>query len=249
MLNERTLPGVHDDVMAAVLKHCPPTECGSALDLGAGEGAISARLHEAGYSVEAVELEPGRFRPADITCYHLDLNTDFADAVGKKFDVITAVDVIEHLENHRAFLRGCAKLLAERGMIFVTSPNVECWNSRLIFLKHGMLNAFGSPGLESEGAGGGHINPLFSWQMSNTADELGFGITVDTVVGSRSDWAEARMVGGGLLNFLGKAALRLFLGPLMRGRTGGSTNLFVLEKKILPKSESRLGRDASTSSA
>jgi len=230
-LNERALPGVHEALFAAVLKHCPATGHVSALDLGAGEGAMCARLQEGGYRVEAVEIEEGRFQVENITCRQLDLNDDFARALDGTFDIITAVDVIEHLENHRHFLRNCRDLLSDRGLVFITSPNVECWNSRLIFLRHGMLSAFGSPGIEIEGVGGGHVTPLFSWQMLDMVRELDFEVVEEGTAGSRSDWADARMIGGGHLSFLGKTVLRVLLGPLMKGRTCGSTNLFVLRKR------------------
>ena len=217
-------------MMNAVLKHCPAGESRSALDLGAGEGAMCARLVERGYKVEAVEIEEGRFRVEGIECRKLDLDTDFARSIDGEFDIVTAIDVIEHLESHRRFLRNCRELLTERGVLFVTSPNVECWNSRLIFLRHGMLHAFGSPGIEIEGAGGAHISPLFTWQMRDIAKDLNLETLESATVGSVSDWTNARTIGGGTVIFIGKVMLRLLLWPIMKGRTSGSTNLFVFRK-------------------
>ena len=46
----RNYPGVHGDVMARIEQYFPEPRRVSVLDLGAGEGSMSARLHEAGVS-------------------------------------------------------------------------------------------------------------------------------------------------------------------------------------------------------
>jgi SAM-dependent methyltransferase len=90
----------------------------------------------------------------------VDLNdAKFADALGKgAFDLVTAVEVIEHLEAPIAFLRGLAQLLAPNGVAVVTTPNVDSLPARLKFLLKGklrMLDKHGDPT---------HITPIF-WDL------------------------------------------------------------------------------------
>ena len=109
---------------------------GRVLDLEAGEGAFSKRLIDRCFAVTAVELIPSRFQ-LSIPCYHLDLNADFHAVFSDTFDLIVAIEIIEHLQNPRHFIRECLSLLNECGYLLVTSPNLESWMSRIRFLRDG----------------------------------------------------------------------------------------------------------------
>jgi 2-polyprenyl-3-methyl-5-hydroxy-6-metoxy-1,4-benzoquinol methylase len=107
-----------------------------ALDLGAGEGAFSQRLIDNGFAVLAVERQAEQFR-ADAPCIRIDLNEGFDNKLTGKFDLIVAIEIIEHLYNPRHFIRNCLNLLNQQGYLLITSPNVESWISRIRFLRHG----------------------------------------------------------------------------------------------------------------
>ena len=134
----RALPGTHERVVETALRY---VSCGArALELGAGSGALAERLQTAGLSVTA----------ADITNYfelgtefvQLDLNDPNFDRVfTSEFDLITAVEVIEHLENPSAFLRSIRRLLKSDGVAIFTTPNVENVAARLKFLMRGEVRA------------------------------------------------------------------------------------------------------------
>ena len=82
------------------------------LDLGAGSGAYSLRLKDNGFEVESLELEPLSLRECDIIIHQVDLNSNFSKILkDKKFNVITALEVIEHLENPFHFFREVRTLL------------------------------------------------------------------------------------------------------------------------------------------
>jgi 2-polyprenyl-3-methyl-5-hydroxy-6-metoxy-1,4-benzoquinol methylase len=224
-LRERTLPGVHGDVLEVIRTYRPAGQGKvSVLDLGAGEGALSARLKAAGYHVLAVEIEEGRFQVPDVPCSRLDLNQRFSDQIGARFDLVLAVEVIEHLDNPREFLRQCVRLVRPDGLILITSPNVENWDSRLVFLKHGVLPFFTEPSYRESG----HLAPLFTWQMERRVKEMKWRIVERRTAGARPDWQQARMHSGGGTGFLGKLLLRVFLAPIMKGTVKGTINLFVL---------------------
>ncbi len=106
------------------------------LDLGAGEGAFSQRLVDNGFRVTAVDIAPERFRAA-CPVRALDLNGDFHVHLDEKPDAITAIELVEHLQSPRHFIRECLSLLGTGGTLLFTSPNLESWVSRIRFLRSG----------------------------------------------------------------------------------------------------------------
>ncbi len=154
-LEERTIGGLHDYLMTAVLPRYEVPR-GRAIDLGAGSGALAVRLRACGFAVLAVDTNAGGFR-ADVTFRRLDLNQrDFASALGEgRFDFVSAVEVIEHLENPIGFLRNVGRLLQPDGVAVVTTPNVDSAPARVKFLLRGKLRFLGDACNDT------HISPIF----------------------------------------------------------------------------------------
>lgn len=155
VLAERTIGGLHDFLLTRVLPaYARPGA--RAVDLGAGSGALAQRLKALGLRVEAVELCREEFR-ADVPLTVLDLNrSDFASALGEgQFELVTAVEVIEHLESPLSFLRNVRRLLAPGGRAVVTTPNVDSAAARVKFLLTGKLRMMDERGDTT------HLSPIF----------------------------------------------------------------------------------------
>lgn len=154
-LEERTIGGLHDFLMGEVL---PDYLCGkrTALDLGAGSGALSIRLARTfGLEVTAVDAQPKEVQ-ASIPTVGLDLDApSFANELDA-VDLITAVEVIEHLESPTSFLRNVGSLLTKDGIAVITTPNVENLAARARFFLDGSLRMFDEKGNPT------HITPVFS---------------------------------------------------------------------------------------
>jgi SAM-dependent methyltransferase len=134
----RALPGTHERVAETALRYASPGA--RALELGAGSGALAERLQAAGFSVTAADIENNFELGTEFL--RLDLNDpNFGRALSSEFDLITAVEVIEHLENPTAFLRSIRKLLKPNGFAILTTPNVENVPARLKFLTRGEIRA------------------------------------------------------------------------------------------------------------
>lgn len=134
----RALPGTHERVVETALRYASPGA--RALELGAGSGALAERLQAAEFSVTAADIENNFELGTEFL--QLDLNDpNFERALSSEFDLITAVEVIEHLENPTAFLRSICKLLKPNGSAILTTPNVENVPARLKFLVRGEVRA------------------------------------------------------------------------------------------------------------
>lgn len=191
---------------------------GRAIDLGAGQGAVSQALKDRGFDVMAADANTAQFRAAGIDCIGLDLNkpTPFPDGT---FDLVMAIEVIEHLEAPRAFLREIFRLLKPGGLAVLTTPNISSVPSRLFFLATGYFDLF----IPTErrlkdplsSAGDGHISPLPGWLVRYFAKDIGFAIerteyTMAYIPGAPR-WA-LRFVRGRLFGRLGLYAIRKPLG-------------------------------------
>jgi SAM-dependent methyltransferase len=133
-LKQKTVTGLHEFIVTKALQRFSPM-AGPALDLGAGSGALAARLQNLGWDVQAADMNASEFR-ADVPFLKLDLNQpDFASRLGERtFGLVTSLEVIEHLENPTGFLRNVARLLKPDGIAVLSTPNVDNAAARMKFL-------------------------------------------------------------------------------------------------------------------
>ena len=128
---------IHDTVVG-ILKELPP---GTVLDVPAGEGALAARLIDAGFDVSCCDLYPEIFRldGVDIHRGNLDAELPFSD---RSFDYITCLEGLEHIENPQQAMREFARLLKPGGHLIVSVPNILNIEERLKWLIHGYTSHF-----------------------------------------------------------------------------------------------------------
>jgi 2-polyprenyl-3-methyl-5-hydroxy-6-metoxy-1,4-benzoquinol methylase len=120
------LANLNDSHTLAVLSVPPDSQV---LDVGAADGSVASALVERGCTVHAVEVDPASAREAQEHCQRvvvgdveeLDVGATF-DGAG--FDAILLLDVLEHLRDPLAVLRKVTGVLADRGRVIVSVPNV-----------------------------------------------------------------------------------------------------------------------------
>lgn len=162
-----TAPGLHEFVATLADRSFVPR--GSVLDLAAGTGALCLRLVQHGFRLTAVDLVAENFRlHGTVPFVTADLNRSFADALGATFDGVLAVEVMEHLENPRHFVRECAALLKPGGCLILTTPNVDNPVSKLSFIRRGRFQWFWDGDYDTLG----HISPLTQWQVRRCVEEV-----------------------------------------------------------------------------
>lgn len=152
--SELATPGLHAFLTSTVLPRYAPLT-GRACDLGAGTGALTNHLLGRGWHVVPVDRDADRWR-SPVPLVAADLNgTTWQHTVGDGFDLVLAVEVIEHLESPIAFLRTIRALLAPSGIAILTTPNMDSLAARAKFLFTGRLRAMDSWGDPT------HISPVF----------------------------------------------------------------------------------------
>jgi SAM-dependent methyltransferase len=109
-------------ITAAVRRYPPPP--GPILDVGAGNGFVSAAIEQAGFPTVAVEpSRTGAQNALDRGLAHVVCGTLPSPAFRPRIaGAIGLFDVIEHIEDDVRFLSSLRPYLAEKGRLYVTVP-------------------------------------------------------------------------------------------------------------------------------
>jgi 2-polyprenyl-3-methyl-5-hydroxy-6-metoxy-1,4-benzoquinol methylase len=133
------------------------------LDFGCGQGAFSQRLIDAGMIVDGCDLNVDQIKAGVRNRFGLDLNKQsVSDSIQVRYDMIVAMEIIEHLQNPWKYLSDCVTLLKDGGFIVLSTPNISNFISRLRFFTRGSLI-----GYEKNDLAHGHITPLSFIQLEN----------------------------------------------------------------------------------
>ena len=100
------------------------------LDIGCGGGILSESLTKKGANVTAIDLADGPLNVAKLRAQKTKLNinyqkissSDLAET-GKKYDVITCLEMLEHVPDPTKVVTDCQKLLKKDGHVFFSTIN------------------------------------------------------------------------------------------------------------------------------
>lgn len=102
------------------------------LDLGCSDGRFGELLRLEGHTVvgvDAAKLDGVADRLDEFV--EADLNQPLPPEVGGDFDVVVAADIFEHLIDPQSLMRQLRGILAPRGVIMTSIPNMGHWYPRL----------------------------------------------------------------------------------------------------------------------
>ena len=113
-----------------------PLESKSALDVGCGAGLLAEPLARLGATVTGLDAAPELIAVAREHAAAQGLEIDYragelAELEGQ-FDLITCMEVIEHVADPATFVQSLAKRLAPGGLLILSTPNATGWSKLLM---------------------------------------------------------------------------------------------------------------------
>ncbi len=111
----------------------------SALDIGCGGGLMSEPLARLGADVTGIDALEKNCITAKIHAEENNLDIKYLNTTAenlnknKKYDVILNLEVIEHVNNPKNFIKECSDLVSNNGIMFIATINKSIFS--LIFAK------------------------------------------------------------------------------------------------------------------
>jgi 2-polyprenyl-6-hydroxyphenyl methylase/3-demethylubiquinone-9 3-methyltransferase len=110
---------------AAALK---PLKGRRAIDVGCGAGLLTEPLARLGATMTGIDAAPENIDAARAHAAMQGLAIDYhaggvEPLVGQTFDLVTSMEVIEHVANPAEFISALAKILAPGGLMILSTPN------------------------------------------------------------------------------------------------------------------------------
>jgi 2-polyprenyl-6-hydroxyphenyl methylase / 3-demethylubiquinone-9 3-methyltransferase len=99
-----------------------------ALDMGCGAGLLCEPLARLGATVTGVDAAPENIAAAQAHAASVGLPIDYragdtGAVAGERFDLVTSLEVIEHVSDPAAFVAGLAGALVDGGLMILSTPN------------------------------------------------------------------------------------------------------------------------------
>jgi len=114
-----------------------PLEGRTALDVGCGAGLLAEPLARLGAKTTAVDAAAPLIEAAKAHAEGQGLDIDYrhstVEVLEGQFDLVTSMEVIEHVANPQAFLYSLAARLAPGGLLVLSTPNRTA-KSRLLMI-------------------------------------------------------------------------------------------------------------------
>jgi len=177
--------------LEAVLARADALPRGRALDLPSGPGRLAEALRRMGFAVIASDLDRGAFLARDVPFCVCDLEAPLPFASGS-FAFVHCGDGIEHMENPFGVLRELGRVIDDKGVLVVTTPNYGNVGRRVNFVLTGALAK--PPRRVPHYASGprfdrGHISPLTPARLAHAAESAGLELVeMATLLPRRMQW-------------------------------------------------------------
>lgn len=140
------------------------------LDIGCGDGLFldqlyrqlpdsekpKVKLHGVDYSEYKLKKARKLKLPAKFAWCNLEKEIPYP---ARTFDVVYSGEVIEHIYNPDFMLEECARVLKKGGILMISTPNLQSWYNRVLFL-FGVQPLFYETSTKSSMVGAGIVGKL-----------------------------------------------------------------------------------------
>ena len=113
-----------------------PLDGRTALDVGCGAGLLTEPLARLGARVTGIDATPEVISVAREHAAAMRLEIDYrvgdVQELDGQFDLITSLEVIEHVADPGAFLKALAGRLAPGGLLILSTPNATGWSKLMM---------------------------------------------------------------------------------------------------------------------
>jgi 2-polyprenyl-6-hydroxyphenyl methylase/3-demethylubiquinone-9 3-methyltransferase len=108
-----------------------------ALDVGCGAGLLCEPLARLGARVTGLDAAAENIAVAKAHAEPQGLAIDYRneaieDFTGRGFDLVTSLEVIEHVDDPQGFVNGLAKAMADDGLMIISTPNRTALSNLLL---------------------------------------------------------------------------------------------------------------------
>lgn len=98
------------------------------LDVGCGGGLLCEPLARLGATVTGIDASPKAIRVAKDHADKMDLDITYQvksveEMQGQTFDMVLALEIIEHVDSPADFIRACRAVLSPQGLFFIATLN------------------------------------------------------------------------------------------------------------------------------
>lgn len=121
--------------MEFLVSALPPLKSLDILDIGCGGGLTCEPLTRLGARVTGLDADPHAIKVAkqhadsmDLSIYYHHGSAEEFGEKGERFDVVLALEIIEHVSDSQAFVDACSKLVKPNGLIVFSTLN-RTWKS------------------------------------------------------------------------------------------------------------------------
>lgn len=110
------------------------------LDIGFGEGGLLSVAEKNGWMCYGTELAPQSLEYGEKRGWVVSEDALSDNRfVNNSFDVVTMIEIIEHLPEPDSFLKFALDMLRPGGLLFLTTPNAQSINKRLLGIDWSMV--------------------------------------------------------------------------------------------------------------
>lgn len=107
------------------------------LDVGCGSGDLVDLLNRRGYEADGIDTSKEVVDYAKNTrkgdFYHGDAENIKRALSNRKYDLVVACQLIEHLNDPLHFLLGVHEIMTNRGYLYLETPNLKAWRPRSVW--------------------------------------------------------------------------------------------------------------------